>query len=213
MKGLFICCVCAIFLGISPKYSYAEKEIMINLWHRTLQLVDDGTVIKTYPVGPGAKDTPTPIGQFTVIEKSKNWGKGFGTRWIEINVPWGTYGIHGTNKPGLVGNYVSHGCIRMKNKHIEELYGLVNVGTKVTIDGPLTGHKDLTYRILVLGSKGSLVQIVQNRLQAAGYYKGICHGKFDRLTEIAVSLYQKDHRLPITGQIFYSDLLHMGIME
>ena len=42
----------------------------------------------------------------------------------------------------------------------------------VIIDGPLTGHKDITYRILVLGSKGSLVQIVQNRLQAAGYYKG-----------------------------------------
>jgi len=132
---------------------------------------------------------------------------------MEINVPWGTYGIHGTNKPGLIGRYVSHGCIRMKNKDIEEIYRQVSVGTPVIIDGPLTGHKDITYRVLVLGSRGTLVQIVQNRLQAGGYYKGRAHGKFDRLTEIAVYLYQKEHGLPKTGQIHKEDLLHMGIIE
>ncbi|HJV47250.1 MAG TPA: L,D-transpeptidase family protein [Bacillota bacterium] len=202
----------SLFL-MNPSTSFADKEIIINLWHRTLKVQEDGKVIHTYKVGPGSRDTPTPMGVFKVINKSKNWGSGFGSRWMEINVPWGIYGIHGTNKPGLIGRYVSHGCIRMKNKDVEQLYKLVKVGTKVTIDGPLTGHKDLTYRILVLGSKGTLVQIVQNRLKSAGYYKGVSHGKFDRLTEIAVTRYQKANKLPVTMQIHYEDLLQLGIIE
>lgn len=43
------------------------------------------------------------------------------------------YAIHGTNKPGSIGRAVSHGCLRMLNKDIEELYGLVDVGTPVFI--------------------------------------------------------------------------------
>lgn len=39
--------------------------------------------------------------------------------------------IHGTNKPGSVGGFVSWGCIRMHNKDIMDLYGRVNVGTPV----------------------------------------------------------------------------------
>lgn len=213
MKWLLAITLFMVLLHVRPAHTFAEKQIIINLWHRKLELREDGRMIKTYPVAPGSRYTPTPIGFFRVVNKSRNWGKGFGSRWMELNVPWGMYGIHGTNKPGLIGKYVSHGCIRMKNKDIEDLFEQVNVGTSVTIDGPLTGHKDLTYRILVYGSRGSLVQIVQNRLKAAGYYKGQCHGKFDRLTEIAVCLYQKENNLPITAQIHYSDLLHMGIME
>jgi hypothetical protein len=213
MRWLIALFLAGLIVLINPCQTFAEKEIVINLWHRTLKLEEDGKVIKTYKVGPGSIDTPTPMGVFKIVNKSLNWGSGFGSRWMEINVPWGTYGIHGTNKPGLIGRYVSHGCIRMRNRDVEELYKQVKIGTKVTIDGPLTGHRDLTYRILVLGSRGTLVQMVQNRLRAAGFYKGVCHGKFDRLTEIAVIKYQKAHKLPVTMQIKYEDLLHMGIIE
>lgn len=41
--------------------------------------------------------------------------------------------IHGTPEEGLIGAPASHGCIRMKNKEIVELYNLVSVGTKVDI--------------------------------------------------------------------------------
>ena len=41
--------------------------------------------------------------------------------------------IHGTNEEGLIGKPVSHGCIRMKNKDIIELFDLVDVGTIVYI--------------------------------------------------------------------------------
>jgi lipoprotein-anchoring transpeptidase ErfK/SrfK len=39
--------------------------------------------------------------------------------------------IHGTNNPGSIGGFVSAGCIRMHNKDIMDLYGRVNVGTRV----------------------------------------------------------------------------------
>jgi lipoprotein-anchoring transpeptidase ErfK/SrfK len=44
------------------------------------------------------------------------------------------YAIHGTNRPDLIGGFVSHGCIRMYNRDIRELYRLVSVGTPVIVE-------------------------------------------------------------------------------
>ena len=53
--------------------------------------------------------------------------------WLGLNVPWGKFGIHGTLDPHSVGWASSHGCIRMNNSEVAELYKIVPVGTKVTI--------------------------------------------------------------------------------
>jgi lipoprotein-anchoring transpeptidase ErfK/SrfK len=45
----------------------------------------------------------------------------------------GEYAIHGTNNPGSVGGFVSHGCIRMYNKDILDLYQRVSYGTRVVV--------------------------------------------------------------------------------
>ena len=45
----------------------------------------------------------------------------------------GNYGIHGTNNPGSVGKFVSHGCIRMYNSDIMDLYRRAHVGTRVIV--------------------------------------------------------------------------------
>ena len=45
----------------------------------------------------------------------------------------GEYAIHGTNRPGSVGRFVSHGCIRMYNQDITDLYARVRVGTQVIV--------------------------------------------------------------------------------
>jgi lipoprotein-anchoring transpeptidase ErfK/SrfK len=45
----------------------------------------------------------------------------------------GEYAIHGTNRPQSIGGFVSHGCIRMYNRDIQELYRLVEVGTPVVV--------------------------------------------------------------------------------
>jgi lipoprotein-anchoring transpeptidase ErfK/SrfK len=46
----------------------------------------------------------------------------------------GEYAIHGTNRPSSIGGFVSHGCIRMYNSDIRELFRLVNVGTSVVVE-------------------------------------------------------------------------------
>ena len=46
----------------------------------------------------------------------------------------GEYAIHGTNRPSSIGGFVSHGCIRMYNEDIRELYRLVRVGTPVIVE-------------------------------------------------------------------------------
>jgi lipoprotein-anchoring transpeptidase ErfK/SrfK len=45
----------------------------------------------------------------------------------------GQYAIHGTNNEGSIGGFVSHGCIRMHNADIEDLYSRVSVGTRVVV--------------------------------------------------------------------------------
>jgi lipoprotein-anchoring transpeptidase ErfK/SrfK len=46
----------------------------------------------------------------------------------------GEYAIHGTNNPRSIGGFVSHGCIRMYNHDIRELYSMVSVGTPVIVE-------------------------------------------------------------------------------
>ena len=60
------------------------------------------------------------------LEKGKNKGKGIDSfnRYIYI---------HGTSEEGRLGKPASHGCIRMKNKEVIDLYNLVEVGTLVLI--------------------------------------------------------------------------------
>lgn len=45
----------------------------------------------------------------------------------------GEYAIHGTNNPGSIGGFVSHGCIRMYNRDIMDLYDRVSFGTTVVV--------------------------------------------------------------------------------
>jgi lipoprotein-anchoring transpeptidase ErfK/SrfK len=45
----------------------------------------------------------------------------------------GNYAIHGTNNPGSIGSFVSHGCIRMHNADVLDLYARAQVGTEVIV--------------------------------------------------------------------------------
>ena len=54
-----------------------------------------------------------------------------GTRWIGFGD--GSYGIHGTLDPGSIKRYASHGCVRMNNAHVTDLFNRVKVGTPVHV--------------------------------------------------------------------------------
>jgi lipoprotein-anchoring transpeptidase ErfK/SrfK len=50
-----------------------------------------------------------------------------------LTLSGGEYAIHGTKTPGSIGGFVSHGCIRMHNAHVLDLYARVSVGTQVVV--------------------------------------------------------------------------------
>lgn len=174
-----------------------EISLVIDTQKRILIVNNDGAPYKQYKVAVGESKTPTPIGEWKVVWKDYNWGTGFGSRWMGLNVPWGTYGIHGTNKPWSIGRYASHGCIRMYNKSVEELFEWVPVGTPVKIIGPSVNvHRNLKCNI-----SGPDVVILQQKLRQIGLYNGRTDGIFGASTEEAVKTFQTNNGLPITGMV------------
>ncbi|MBZ4688402.1 MAG: hypothetical protein PWQ96_989 [Clostridia bacterium] len=173
-------------------------ELVIYRDKQTLVVYVNGKEFKRYPVAVGKYKTPTPIGEFKIVSKGTGWGGGFGTRWMGLNVPWGIYGIHGTNKPWSIGRYASHGCIRMHNKNVEELFRWVPLGTPVTIVG--TPPK-LTYKPLQVGSSSPDVIKVQSRLRELGLYLGPTDGRFGKMTEISLMYFQAVNGLEPDGKV------------
>lgn len=113
------------------RYVKVSYSITVNTKQHTLTLFLDGKVYKVYPVAVGKPSTPTPKGNFRIMNKQMNPGGPYGVRWMGLNSPG--IGIHGTNNPASIGKSVSHGCIRMQNDAVTELYNLVPIGTPVKI--------------------------------------------------------------------------------
>lgn len=132
-----------------PKQTVEIKEfpkndywIIINKSTNTLILSKGNKIEKKYPIATGRKWSYTPEGKFTIVNKKVNpaWGGGgyaqpvkggisknpLGYRWMGLDKGGGgIYGIHGTNNPYSIGTYASHGCIRMFNKDVEELFEII----------------------------------------------------------------------------------------
>jgi L,D-transpeptidase ErfK/SrfK len=139
----------AALLAIAAAEAWAEdakaaRRIVISFPDRKLALLEGERVLKIYDVAVGKPSTPSPAGEFQIInhvanptwygpEKSVGPGPNnpVGTRWMGLSKIG--YGIHGTNVPGSIGKAASHGCIRMRNRDVEELFELVGVGVSVEL--------------------------------------------------------------------------------
>lgn len=170
-------------------------SLVIKVPARILELHVDGQLYKKYRIAVGKSETPSPIGEWIVDWKSYRAGDIFGTRFLALNVPWGGYGIHGTNQPWSIGHFASHGCIRMRNKDVEELFEWVPVGTPVRIEGQTVRIQ----RTLKTYTMGSDVVLLQMRLRKLGYLEGRADGFFNRDTEEAVKRFQHDKGASPTG--------------
>lgn len=139
--------------------SMPHKGIIINIGTMRLFYFPKGKkYFFTYPVGIGKQDWGTPVGKLSIIQKMANptWfvpNSIYAFRKAEGNpvphqIPPGpdnplgdyalrlsksTYLIHGTNEPSSVGVRSSAGCIHLYPEDIENLFGMISVGEKVTI--------------------------------------------------------------------------------
>lgn len=193
---------------ISNKINRKDTFIYVDLNDNTLYLIKENEVIKSYPVSGGTPYTPSPLGTWKIVSKA-DWGEGFGGSWMGFNVPWGKYGIHGTDEPWTIGKSLSKGCIRMYNEDAKELKSLVYVGTKVIITKGAYGPFGDGFRTLAPGAIGSDVYAVQEKLKELGYYNGWVDGKYGTTMEKAVAKFQKDKSLTKTKYIkleFYKAL-------
>ena len=170
--------------------TYAAAEIQINLPEYKLRLIRDGILVKEYDIAIGAVENKTPVGNYKITEKEANptWyptenqrkqgekttapgpDNPLGIRWLRYD---GAYGIHGTNEEEKVGfGYaVSHGCIRMRNSDVAELYDQVEVGTPVKI----------VYQSIVLNNRADglyvnlLPDVYKQNTNSLEDYKNVLH--------------------------------------
>lgn len=112
--------------------------------HR-LVLTDRGRVVRTFVVAVGQADTPTPGGTYYLdalvrVDPPNGaygpWAFGlnaFPPGLSTFNGRPAVIGLHGTDRPDLLGQDVSHGCIRMADADISYLAARLPLGTPVRI--------------------------------------------------------------------------------
>ncbi len=206
--------ILAGLLLLLPLIVRAERQsylIHVDVEQKHLTLFQGHEIIRRYTVATGAWETPTPVGVFTITHRFSGEMGGFGTCFLGLNVPWGNYGIHGTNKPESIGYSASHGCIRMTVADAEELFRLVPNGTTVVIECGPYGELGGTLRTLKNGDRSQQVRAVQRKLRALGYYHGWPDGVFGEGTQQAVNKARRDFNLPPNGLVDWALYHALGL--
>lgn len=174
--------------------------INVHVDTRILTLIIGGN-ITVYPVAVGRPSLPTPPGNWKIVYKAMNPGGPFGVRWMRLSIPWGGYGVHGTNNPRSIGKAVSHGCVRLYNEDVIVVYNKCPVGTPVNIYG-----KVRKIRTLKRGYKGNDVRDVQQMLRDLGYYTAKVDGYFGPTTASAVISFKRARGMKATGIVTRANL-------
>ncbi len=124
-------------------------RLELRLGERKVYVFKDNEVIASYPVAIGRAGWETPTGDFVVRDMIENPGwenfrtgevmppgedNPLGVRWISF---WtdgvNEIGFHGTTNEELIGQAVSHGCVRMRNQDVMALFSKVSIGTPVVV--------------------------------------------------------------------------------
>jgi lipoprotein-anchoring transpeptidase ErfK/SrfK len=152
------------FGGLMPKLDRAIKDfqkylgieaeelirIVLRLGERRVYIYEGEEEVASYPVAVGKPGWDTPTGNFEVIQLVENpkwqnpWtgevmpagpNTALGLRWIGF---WtdgkDTIGFHGTPTVESIGSAASHGCVRMRNEDVVNLFEKVQVGTTVVVE-------------------------------------------------------------------------------
>ncbi len=144
------------------------RRIVVSISDRKLAVMEADRVVKIFPTAVGAPHSPSPTGVFkiaTSIEDPTWYTKGkvvppgksnpLGTRWLGLTLKG--YGIHGTSNPSSIGRNASHGCIRMRNHDVEELFKMVAVGDPVELYGERNPELDRIFGGLLVAENAAVI--------------------------------------------------------
>jgi lipoprotein-anchoring transpeptidase ErfK/SrfK len=141
---------------LPPRPEFAQRSLKVDTKGRMLDLVDGSRVLASFPITPGSKSLPAPIGTWKIVKvttmpifrrdeamlKHGRRSSDFytippgprnpvGIVWIGLNKKG--IGIHGTDSPDTIGRSASHGCIRLANWDAARLVNQVTVGMTVEV--------------------------------------------------------------------------------
>ncbi len=135
--------------GSDSRSSRPVRRVVVSIPDRQLAVLEGDVVLRSFPVSVGSPNSPSPVGTFTIvnrIDRPTYYAPGkvvppgarnpLGTRWLGLNVKG--YGIHGTDVPSSIGHARSHGCIRLRNRDIEELFDMLRPGDVVELHAQRT---------------------------------------------------------------------------
>jgi lipoprotein-anchoring transpeptidase ErfK/SrfK len=140
---------------VQPKVtdSAFDTVIVVHINENKLYLYKNHTLSRTFPVATGTSRYPTPTGKYSVTLKRymptwynphSEWSRGepetigpgphnpLGLRALNVSAPG--IRIHGSPADYSIGYNASHGCIRMHNSDVLQLYPLVPTGTTVFLE-------------------------------------------------------------------------------
>ncbi len=128
----------------------ARTRLVLRLGDRRVYVYRGDEAVASYPVAIGRSGWETPKGSYEVIQMTKDpawlhpWegyvippgpNNPLGPRWIGFWTDGKNFiGFHGTPNESLIGQAVSHGCVRMRNQDIQALYAQVEMGTPVVVE-------------------------------------------------------------------------------
>jgi lipoprotein-anchoring transpeptidase ErfK/SrfK len=141
---------------VPPRPQLKTRRVEIDTKSKVLTITDGGKILAAFPITPGSKQLPAPIGTWQIVKVATlpwfRWDKAMlmhgkrsgdfhnippgprnevGLVWIGLNKKG--IGIHGTNNPDSIGHSASHGCIRLANWDAIQVLNAVTQGVTVEI--------------------------------------------------------------------------------
>jgi lipoprotein-anchoring transpeptidase ErfK/SrfK len=154
--------------------SRPARRIVVSISDRKLAVMEGDRIIQIFETAVGAPRSPSPTGAYQIVNSiaDPTWfTKGkivppgkcnpLGTRWLGLSRKG--YGIHGTNRPDSIGHNASHGCIRMRNREVEQLFTMVAVGDQVELYAERTPEM-----ARIFGAPALVAAVVATAGEAAG---------------------------------------------
>jgi L,D-transpeptidase ErfK/SrfK len=134
---------------IPAQDAFAPLKLLLKLSERRVYIYQSNQVKTSFPVAIGRSGWETPTGKYEVIQMQHDptWqhpftgevvppgeGNPLGARWIGFWTDGTNYiGFHGTPNAETVGQRASHGCVRMYNQDVIQLFEMVKLGTVVEV--------------------------------------------------------------------------------